>query len=84
MTWSEANAYCDNTAINGQAGWRLPTKDELIALCASGAVKDQGWTLGYTRSSTPYIAGHHYVVNLYNGHVSPGVDTYNLCVTCVR
>ena len=29
MNWDKANSYCANTTINGQSGWRLPTKDEL-------------------------------------------------------
>lgn len=49
--WADANAYCNNTAINGQAGWRLPTTDELKALRASGAMKEQGWKLGTTWAS---------------------------------
>lgn len=75
--WEDANAYCANTAINGQTGWRLPTKDELSALYASGAMKGQGWVLDYTWSSTP-----DYVANLDRGGVSGfGGASY---VTCVR
>jgi hypothetical protein len=84
LMWTDANAYCANTAINGQNGWRLPTKDELIALYNSGAMKGQGWTLIFTWSSTPVNAGTHYDVNLSNGYVHPGVDTNTIYVTCVR
>jgi hypothetical protein len=82
--WSGANAYCTNTAINGQTGWRLPTRDELKALYDSGAMKGQGWTLNYTWSSTPYSSGSHYGVNLGYGNVLPGDDTVEFYVTCVR
>ena len=82
--WSNANAYCTNTAINGQTGWRLPTRDELKALYDSGAMKGQGWTLNYTWSSTPYSSGSHYGVNLGYGNVLPGDDTSEFYVTCVR
>jgi hypothetical protein len=47
-------------------------------------MKDQGWTLGYTWSSTPYSAGYHYLVLLYNGYVSATDDTYYGDVACVR
>jgi hypothetical protein len=82
--WSDANAYCNNTAINGQNGWRLPTKDELKALYDSGAMKGQGWTLSVTWSSTPDSAGSHYFVFLNYGNVVADNDTSYDYVTCVR
>lgn len=83
-TWSGANAYCNNTAINGQTGWRLPTKDELSALYNSGAMKDQGWTLFYTWSSTSDSAGSHYSIHLINGDVVVYDDINDNFVTCVH
>jgi TM2 domain-containing membrane protein YozV/ribosomal protein L37E len=82
--WEDANTFCTNTAINGQPGWRLPTKGELIALYASGAMNGHGWTLDYTWSSTPYSAGFHYYVFLYNGYSDVVIDTNGYSVTCVR
>ena len=82
--WSDANTYCNNTAINGQNGWRLPTKDEMSALYNSGAMNGQGWTLDSTWSSTPFSAGVHFNVFLGNGYVGPGGGTYGHYVTCVR
>ena len=83
-TWSDANSYCTNTAINGQNGWRLPTKDELKALYDSGAMKGQGWTLLSTWSSTPDSAGLHYYVYLLYGGVYASLDTNGYYVTCVH
>ena len=83
-TWSEANAYCANTAINGQSGWRLPTKDELFSLYNSGAMNGQGWTLSNTWSSTPDGSGKHYYVNLDSGSVYSYFDTGSIYVTCVH
>jgi Protein of unknown function (DUF1566) len=83
-TWSDANAYCNNTAINGQSGWRLPTKDELSALFASGAMTGQGWTLYDTWSSTSDHPGYHYIVTPKEGTVYGGGDTGQNYVTCVR
>jgi len=82
--WPEANAYCNNTTINGQTGWRLPTKDELKSLYDSGAMNGQGWTLAYTWSSTPGSAGGHDNVGLHNGGVGANNDTGSNYVTCVR
>jgi len=41
-TWPDAVAYCNNTAINGQTGWRLPSKEELRSLYSSTAQKNWG------------------------------------------
>lgn len=86
MEWDEADSYCANTTIRGQSGWRLPTKDELTALYASGAMKNQGWRLGDTWSSTSSGFFEHYSVSLYGGYVSSfsGILTKNKYVTCVR
>ncbi|MEJ1959352.1 MAG: hypothetical protein WDM70_07915 [Nitrosomonadales bacterium] len=53
--YAQAAALCAGT-INGHTGWRLPTKNELSALYASGAMKGQGWMLSSTSSSTSYGA----------------------------
>jgi hypothetical protein len=58
-TWTNANAYCAKTTMNGQKGWRMPTKGELLALYASGAMNNQGWRLIYAWSPTPHGAGGH-------------------------
>lgn len=81
-TWVNANTYCANGIINSQAGWRLPTQAELLALYASGAMNGQGWTLGNTWSSTPAF-GSYYGVNLVDGSSWYG-NAYVFYVTCVR
>jgi hypothetical protein len=78
--WSDANTYCNNTAINGQTGWRLPTKDELVALYHSGAMKVQGWTWGYAQSSTPTSSSGHFFFSLDLGNVFPGNVTGHMSV----
>lgn len=87
LTWPDANAYCNSTAINGQNGWRLPTKDELVSLYNSGAMNGQGWTLSFTWSLTLVNnLSNHYEVSLNDGFVYDlavdSVNTYH--VTCVR
>lgn len=83
-----ANTLCAG-AINGQTGWRLPNKAELVALYASGAMNGQGWSLDLTWASDYSGYNEFYIVNLYNGNVrSSGfidilpMPTYY--VSCVR
>ena len=86
--WADANAYCTNTTINGQTGWRMPTKDELLSLANSGALNavNGQWVWYYVWSSTPYPTGGYYVVYLdptriFNGTVDVGRDAnYVSCV----
>ncbi len=67
--YAGATALCAGT-INGQTGWRLPTKDELVSLYNSGAMNGQGWSLGWAWSSTPFDLDRHYGVGLNNGVVA--------------
>jgi hypothetical protein len=87
-TWTNANAYCTGTTINGQTGWRMPTTAELSALYASGVMNGQVWglywTLYYTWSSTPRGAGGHELVRLSNGSVEWSIDAGGSYATCVR
>ncbi|MDP1772550.1 MAG: hypothetical protein Q8L15_09730 [Methylobacter sp.] len=81
-TYAQAAALRAGT-INGQTGWRLPTDAELSALYASGAMNGQGWTLGYTWSSTPGGPGHR-TVSLGTGSVLGIQDTSVSYMACVR
>jgi len=83
-SWANANSYCANTTINGQTGWRLPTKEELSALYASGAMKDHGWAIRNTWSSERSGSNFHYIVNMIGGGVVSTIDSYDSYVTCVR
>jgi hypothetical protein len=82
-TWGNANSFCNNTAINGVSGWRLPTQFDLTELYQSGAMNGQGWTLGAIWSSTGLI-GEHTTVNLLNGNVVTVSDGTGAYVTCTR
>jgi hypothetical protein len=87
-TWTSANAYCANTVINGLIGWRLPTKDELAALDASGTMVGKGSSLPTylpTWSSTLYLfPGFHYQIILGLGSPLIDLDAGSAYVTCVR
>ena len=91
--WPTANNYCANATINGQTGWRLPTKDELDNLYKSGALAGKpGWALENTWSSTPNEfftpdgeEGGHSGIDLSDGSVSIWNQAwYASYVTCVR
>lgn len=74
--WGQANSFCAGT-INGQTGWRLPTKDELVGLSDSMAAVgpsyenalSPGWLIPYFiwSSTAGNLLGdfsNHYVVSL--------------------
>lgn len=82
--WPSANFNCPNSMFNGQFGWRLPTKDELVSLYNSGAMNGQGWTLWGTISSTPAGAGSHYGVGLNDGSIYVQPDANGGVMACVR
>jgi len=88
-TWPDANFYCNNTSINGQTGWRLPTEKELIDLHASGAMNGQGWALSFTWTSEPLILngstlGHKFVRLNDGGRSFNNDKDHDTYVTCVR
>ncbi len=83
-TWANANSYCIATTINGSTGWRLPTETELSDLHTSGAMKDHGWELARTWSSTEgAIAGQRKTVRLDGGIVGEEAETARSYVACV-
>ena len=82
LNWANANAYCTNTAINGQTGWRLPTRDEVYAFSSSfspsGGFNNPSWTspfLPYVWTSTPASGGSHYFDNVL---VVGGFDVFDV------
>lgn len=85
--WANANAYCTNTTINGQTGWRLPTQAELESLSSSygpsGGFNNRWWTERHIWSSTPESMGHYFIDILVG--FGWGVWDVNLFgVTCVH
>jgi hypothetical protein len=85
--WANADAFCVGSTIGGQTGWRMPTRDELIALQQSGLIAGHNWMLGNTWSSdrdTTAGAASHVAVNLATGAVTDRADTAFSYVSCVR
>lgn len=72
MNWYDADSYCNNLNVYGFSGWRMPTKDELVQMCAAinsigGFIRTTYWS-STIKSSTPnYI--YYYTVDR-NGVVS--------------
>jgi hypothetical protein len=85
LTWSDANAFCTGSVINGATGWKLGSEFDLMALFNSGAFAGHGWTVGKTWSSTSAsTAGAHLAVNLSAGASTAEVNDNKAYVTCVR
>lgn len=81
--WSDANIYCSNL------GFRLPTKDELVALYNQNTFNTintvHGWpgTSAYW-SDTLHSPGYYYTVDLSFGAVHESNRNFLRYVTCVR
>lgn len=91
LKWSDANQYCSSLGNN----YRLPTKDELLALYAKYPVDTNGFAKLYTLfgwpvnilfwSSTPYNDDkQHYFVGLYNGGFYNYNNNSRLYVSCIE
>ena len=80
-TWQDA---LDWAASLGD-GWRLPTKEELEAICHSDR-KDEYATNGYFWSSSSYVydTNDAWYVHFYNGYVDYDYKTGTCNARCVR
>ncbi|TKG06074.1 DUF1566 domain-containing protein, partial [Vibrio sp. F13] len=94
--WQNADNYCNTINYDGIMGWRLPTKNELVALYDStqgggqnnpgGMWSKYGWPSSQTYWSSTLHAGssRHYRVSLNNGGVGSNNDNLDQYVSCVR
>lgn len=65
-SWHRARELSRND-IDGIAGWRLPTCDELTRFFHSGLHDDQGWPLDFYWSQTLGANRSHHVVSSIDG-----------------
>jgi hypothetical protein len=85
LTWTEADAYCKNTSIQGTTGWKLPSQFELADLSSSGMLNGQGWVVGDAWTATAgSTADSHFAVNLASGASNAFPKENKAYVTCVR
>jgi hypothetical protein len=69
MNWASAKSYCQGLALAG-GGWRLPSKDELLALYAtkaSGTASFPGMDVGFYWSSSAVSgsSGYAWIVGFF-------------------
>jgi hypothetical protein len=93
LNWPNANAFCTNTTINGQTGWRLPTKAEANAFAESfypigGFRKPPEWTSDsypYIWTSTPSSVGYHWFEDITQEGIGFEIlDANQVGVTCIH
>jgi hypothetical protein len=80
MTWSNANAYCQNKA----AGWRLPAVGELQCMCSNKATLPVGYVDNWYRSSTNAGGVYDYVVRFSDCDRNGYRYDNNYYVKCVK
>lgn len=68
MNWTNANAYCENLTFAGYSDWHMPTKDQMLAMCAvSDNIND---LFGWYYSATPYNEQSYWIINVPNCNLS--------------
>ena len=88
MNWDEAMSYCATLSLAG-GGWRLPTKDELLALDNAKSSVD-AWVPGmygrvyWSSSSVAGSSGNAWPVNFNYGYSYSHDASNTFSVRCVR
>ena len=90
FTWDNANALCNTykrLSIGGRTNWELATKHELKVelydVFSESMFTARGWpTYEYYWSETPDGFTYPYV-NLHNGNVDSGSNSYSRYASCV-
>jgi hypothetical protein len=90
MSWDQANNYCENSTLQGQTDWRLPTIDELKTLYDRSLSKKQYKAKGPIElgaasmwSGTKNNSGDAWNFNFFNGGTSMS-PTRGGCGTSAR
>jgi len=79
MTWDNANTYCASLG----SGWRLPSKDELVALYNVNGSKPSGFATDYYWSSTG-DSDNAFIVYMGNGFVGGNWKARSYYFRCVH
>ena len=88
LNWNDAMSRCSSFSISGIGGWRLPSKDELVALYHAirgghpftGVPGDVYWSSTTLAGSTDFARA----VYMGNGFVATNSKSYNFRVWPVR
>ena len=81
MSWADAKAYCAKLDLAG-GGWRLPTKEELLALYATHNMPKE--FRNYWSSTSAEVPGWVYCVSAAATFAPTHPVTSNQWVRCVR
>lgn len=91
-TWRTAKVMCETSSLGGFTDWRLPTKEELMALYNNREFIGGFETSGSSAESVSYWSStpsdsyetHYYYVNFYNGSLGSCGLNYTLNIRAVR
>ena len=90
LDWASADAYRVGTTINGQSGWRLPTRTEASmfrnGFIARGGFYHPKWKTLYVWASTAPTGStsFHHFIDLNIGSGFEALNSNKFGVTCVR
>ncbi len=88
LNWHDAMARCSSFSISGIGGWRLPSKDELVALyhAMQGGHPFSGVQMSFYWSSTSkaFRADYAWSVFMGYGNVGAYINSYSFHVWPVR
>lgn len=83
VNWNSAGSMCRNSTHEGYTDWRLPTKDELMALYTNRE-RVGGFVLDWYWSSTLESYAYYYKISFGSGAISAGYLNSSCYVRCVR
>lgn len=68
ISWTSANAYCQNLTLYGYSDWRMPTIEELETMyqnrnAIGGFVNSSNYYYSFYHSSTVSSGSYHYLLN---------------------
>ncbi len=67
MTWGDANSNSNSYSVSGVAGWRLSTKDELLAVYSNSSAV----SLGLSKAGgTQFTSDDYWSSSVYNNNLS--------------
>ncbi|MFH2131830.1 MAG: DUF1566 domain-containing protein [bacterium] len=83
--WASAVSYCQNLNLVNYAGWRLPTKNELVNMFDRRADFSNFYTAEYwSADKDPDDSGKAYTVSYANGGIAVQSLTKKNLVRCVK